>query len=72
MNELDAFSYSVSHDLRAPLRAVDGFSQILLKEHGAILSEEAREYLQLVRDNTVQMGHLIDDLLNFSRIGRHR
>jgi PAS domain S-box-containing protein len=70
VNELDAFSYSVSHDLRAPLRAIDGFSQILLKQYGVTLPEEPREYLQLVRDNTVQMGLLVDDLLTFARLGR--
>jgi light-regulated signal transduction histidine kinase (bacteriophytochrome) len=70
VSELDAFSYSVSHDLRAPLRAIDGFSQILLKQYGSMLPEEPRGYLQLVRDNTVQMGHLVDDLLRFSRLGR--
>jgi PAS domain S-box-containing protein len=70
VSELDAFSYSVSHDLRAPLRAIDGFSQILLKQYGSTLAPEPREYLQLVRDNTVQMGHLVDDLLTFSRLGR--
>jgi PAS domain S-box-containing protein len=70
VNELGAFSYSVSHDLRAPLRAIDGYSQILLKQYGPLLSEEPRRYLQRVRDNTVQMGHLVDDLLRFSRLGR--
>jgi light-regulated signal transduction histidine kinase (bacteriophytochrome) len=70
VKDLDAFSYSVSHDLRAPLRAIDGFSQILLKQYGPTLAEESREYLQLVRDNTIQMGHLVDDLLKFSRLGR--
>jgi PAS domain S-box-containing protein len=70
VDELNAFSYSVSHDLRAPLRAIDGFSRILLKQYGSTLSEEPREYLQLVRDNTVKMGILVDDLLAFSRLGR--
>jgi signal transduction histidine kinase len=70
VKELDAFSYSVSHDLRAPLRAIDGFSLILLDQHASELTPEAREYLQAVRDNTVQMGHLIDDLLAFSRLNR--
>ena len=72
VSELDAFSYSVSHDLRAPLRAIDGFSQILLKQYGSILTEKPREYLQLVRDNTVQMGHLVDDLLAFARLSRQQ
>ena len=70
VNELDAFSYSVSHDLRAPLRAIDGFSRILLKQLGPTLSAEPREYLQLVRDNAAQMGRLVDDLLTFARLGR--
>jgi PAS domain S-box-containing protein len=68
--ELDAFSYSVSHDLRAPLRAVDGFSRILLEEYQSELSPDAQNYLNLVRSNTVQMGRLIDDLLTFSRTSR--
>ena len=70
VNELDAFSYSISHDLRAPLRAIDGFSRILVKNWISDLPDEAREYLQLVRDNTDQMAQLIDDLLAFSRLGR--
>jgi PAS domain S-box-containing protein len=70
IRELDAFSYSVSHDLRAPLRAIDGFSRIVIEQCASILPPESREYLQLVRDNAVQMGHLVDDLLAFSRLGR--
>ena len=67
--ELEAFSYSVSHDLRAPLRAINGFSRILLNEY-APQDPEARRYLLLMRDNAQQMGNLIDDLLTFSRLGR--
>jgi PAS domain S-box-containing protein len=68
--ELEAFSYSVSHDLRAPLRAISGFSHILLEEHAAQLTVEAQGYLALVQDNVRQMGQLIDDLLAFSRLSR--
>ena len=66
--ELEAFSYSVSHDLRAPLRAIDGFSRILVEECGPQLNPEAQRYLQIVRTNTQQMGQLIDDLLRFSHL----
>lgn len=69
--ELDSFSYSVSHDLRAPLRAIDGFSRILLEDFGASLPADGQAYLQKVRDNTLQMATLIDDLLAFARLGRH-
>ncbi|HEX8963422.1 MAG TPA: GAF domain-containing protein [Rhodocyclaceae bacterium] len=68
--ELEAFSYSVSHDLRTPLRAIDGFSKILLDDYTAKLDDEGRRLLEAVRDNTSRMGRLIDDILSFSRTGR--
>lgn len=68
--ELEAFAYSVSHDLRTPLRAIDGFSRILLEDYGPSLDAEGKRLLNVVRKNTGRMGQLIDDLLGFSRVSR--
>lgn len=68
--ELEAFAYSISHDLRAPLRAVDGFSQIIEEDYGPKLDVEGKRLLGVVRAETRKMGRLIDDLLSFSRTGR--
>ncbi|HEU4583338.1 MAG TPA: response regulator [Polyangiaceae bacterium] len=68
--ELEAFNYSVSHDLRAPLRTIDGFSHALLEDFGGALEPRALDYLKRVRAATKRMGELIDDLLQLSRIGR--
>jgi signal transduction histidine kinase len=68
--ELEAFCYSVSHDLRAPLRAIDGFSQAVLEDCGDQLNGKGKEHLQRVRAASTRMGTLIDDLLNLSRISR--
>jgi PAS domain S-box-containing protein len=68
--ELESFVYSVSHDLRSPLRAMSGFSHILLQDYAQHLPDGAQRYLGMVQDGAVQMGRLIDDLLAFSRLGR--
>jgi len=68
--ELEAFSYSVSHDLRAPLRSIDGFSKLLLDDYADKLDAKGHEYLRIVRDSAQRMGELIDDLLLLSRVGR--
>jgi signal transduction histidine kinase len=70
-NELEAFCYSVSHDLRAPLRSIDGFSQAVLEDYGDRLGEEGRNYLQRVRAASQRMAQLIDDLLKLSRLTRN-
>ncbi len=68
--ELEAFSYSVSHDLRAPLRAVTGFARMLDEDYSNILDAEGRRLLHTISDNAVKMGRLIDELLRFSKLGR--
>jgi PAS domain S-box-containing protein len=69
-HELEAFAYSVSHDLRAPLRGIDGWSLALLEDYGPQLDSEGRQYLERVRSETQRMGLLIDDLLTLSRLTR--
>lgn len=68
--ELESFAYSVSHDLRAPLRNIDGFSKILMDDYAASLPDKAKHYLNRVRNGTNRMSMLIDDILAFSKIGR--
>lgn len=68
--ELEAFSYSVSHDLRTPLRAIKGFSQILMDDYGTKLDDEGKRICSVILDNSVRMGQLIKDLLEFSRFSR--
>ncbi len=69
-HDLESFSYSVSHDLRAPLRSIDGYTQILLEDYASKLDDEGRRVLHVVVNNARRMARLIDDLLDFSRIGR--
>ena len=68
--ELEGFSYSVSHDLRAPLRSIDGYSRMLIEDFGGQVQGDARRYLDTIVEGTRRMGQLIDDLLSFSKMGR--
>ncbi len=68
--ELESFSYSISHDLRAPLRAISGFSSILEEDYINLIDEKGKEYLQIIKNNTEMMGRLINELLDFSRLSK--
>jgi PAS domain S-box-containing protein len=68
--ELETFTYSVSHDLKAPLRGIDGYSRLLLDEYGSSLNEEGTRFIQTIRSSTLQMNQLIEDLLSYSRLER--
>ncbi|MBM9499014.1 CHASE3 domain-containing protein [Leptospira sp. 201903071] len=68
--DLESFSYSVSHDLRAPIRGISGFSKILMEDHGDLLSDEGKRILEIIMQNATNMGQLVDDLLEYSRLGR--
>jgi signal transduction histidine kinase len=72
IKELEEFSYSMSHDMRTPLRALDGFSKILLEEHAASLDDEGKRLAMVLRDNAKRMGRLIDDILHYLSMGRKK
>jgi light-regulated signal transduction histidine kinase (bacteriophytochrome) len=69
-NELEAFAYSISHDLRAPVRHIFGCAQLLQRNSSSVLDEKSRRYMTMILESVQRMGTLIDDLLAFSRIGR--
>ncbi len=68
--ELDSFAYAVSHDLRAPLRSIDGFSQALLEDYEAEVDDQGKQFLRYVRESAQQMGRMLDDLVAFTRLSR--
>lgn len=70
--ELEAFCYSVSHDLQAPLRAINGFAQVVVEDYASKIDPEGQRYLRLIQENSQLMGKLIQDLLGFSRLGRQQ
>jgi len=70
--ELESFSYSISHDLRAPLRSINGFSDILMEDYAEQLDEEGKRLMGIVKESAVTMGQLIDDILEFSRLGKKK
>ena len=72
LKEMEEFTYTISHDLRAPLRSLNGYARIIEEEHSADINEEGRRYLSIIRKNAVKMGNLIDDLLAFSRLNRKK
>jgi light-regulated signal transduction histidine kinase (bacteriophytochrome) len=71
-HELESFSYSVAHDLRAPLRQIAGYSNVLSRDHAPVLNAEARRYLNKIDEGALKMGRLVDDLLSLSRVGRQQ